>query len=139
MQFLPINIVCSTEQIPKLRYLLDTSQRGHTYHHTHEKTTLYKKKKGEPRRKLALEFDFTMDNFDGAETYELVSPYLLSQLQYLDINVGLYRVDELAVTKQSAKEAESIKKKTCKIFKDNGLNITIGANKKKQSNFLDIS
>ncbi|GFN75905.1 hypothetical protein PoB_000241100 [Plakobranchus ocellatus] len=66
----------------------------------------------------------------SAETCELVGLYLLSQLKNLNINVGLYRDDGLAVTTQSAREAKSTKKKICKIFKDNGLNITIEAIKK---------
>ncbi|GFO44660.1 inositol hexakisphosphate and diphosphoinositol-pentakisphosphate kinase 2 [Plakobranchus ocellatus] len=79
-----------------------------------------------------------MGSFDGAETCELVGLYLLSQLKNLNINIGLYRDDGLAVTTQSARGAESTKKKICKIFKDNGLNITIEANKK-AVDFLDIS
>ncbi|GFO19392.1 inositol hexakisphosphate and diphosphoinositol-pentakisphosphate kinase 2 [Plakobranchus ocellatus] len=79
-----------------------------------------------------------MSSFDCAETCELVGLYLLSQLKNLNINVGLYRNDGLAVTTQSAREAESIKKKIYKIFKDNGRNITIEANKK-AVDFLDIS
>ena len=42
-----------------------------------------------------------MGSFDGAEVCELVGLYLLSQLQHLDMNVGLYRDDGLAVTKLS--------------------------------------
>ena len=33
----------------------------------------------------------TMGSYDGAETCELVGNFLLSQLQHLNINVGLYR------------------------------------------------
>ncbi|GFO31814.1 DNA polymerase [Plakobranchus ocellatus] len=87
---------------------------------------------------LVLGFDVTMGSFDGAETCELVGLYLLSQLKNLYINVGLYRDDGLAVTTQIAIEAESTKKKISKIFKDNGFNITIEANKK-AVDFLDIS
>ncbi|GFN81843.1 inositol hexakisphosphate and diphosphoinositol-pentakisphosphate kinase 2 [Plakobranchus ocellatus] len=82
-----------------------------------------------------------MGSFDDAETCKLVGLYLLSQLQNLDINVSLYRDDGLAVTTKSAREAESIKKKIFKIFKGNGLNITIEVNnktKKKPADFLDI-
>ena len=35
-------------------------------------------------------FDVTMGNYDGAETCELVGSFLLSQLQDLNINVGLF-------------------------------------------------
>ena len=34
-----------------------------------------------------------MGSYDGAETSELVGSFLLSQLQNLDINIGLYRDD----------------------------------------------
>ncbi|GFO19538.1 hypothetical protein PoB_004604300 [Plakobranchus ocellatus] len=112
-----------------------SSEDRHIITHT-KKTTLYKK--GDSWRKLASDFDVTMGSFDGAETCELVGLYLLSQLKNLNIIVGLYRDDGLAVTTQSAREAESTKKKICKIFKDNGLNITIEANKK-AVDFLDIS
>ncbi|GFR64589.1 DNA polymerase [Elysia marginata] len=64
---------------------------------THAKrTTLYKD--GQPWCKTGSNFDVTMGSFDGAETCELVGLYLLSQLQHLDIKVGLYRDDGLAVT-----------------------------------------
>ena len=39
-----------------------------------------------------------MGSFDGAEVCELVGLYLLSQLQHLAMNVGLYRDDGLAIT-----------------------------------------
>ena len=38
-----------------------------------------------------------MGSFDGAETCELVGSFLLSQFQHLNINVGLYRDDGLAI------------------------------------------
>ena len=57
-----------------------------------------------------------MGNFDGAEVCELVGIYLLSQLQHLDIIVGLYRDEGLAVTKLSSQNTERMKKDICKIF-----------------------
>ena len=83
-------------------------------------------------------FDVTMGSWDGAEVADLVGLYLLSQLSDLPINVGLYRDDGLAVCNLSGRQAELTKKKLCKIFKDNGLNITAEANKK-DVNFLDIN
>ncbi|GFR78813.1 inositol hexakisphosphate and diphosphoinositol-pentakisphosphate kinase 2 [Elysia marginata] len=79
-----------------------------------------------------------MGSFDGAETCELVGLYLLPQLQHLDIKVGLYRDDGLAVTNKSPQQTENIKKQMCAIFKDNGLNITIQANQK-IVDFLDVT
>ena len=79
-----------------------------------------------------------MGSYDGAEICELVGLYLLSQLQNLNINVGPYRDDGLAVTNQTPREAEITKKKLCKIFKDNNLRIAVEANKK-VTDFLDIT
>ena len=59
-------------------------------------------------------------------------------MQDLEINVGLYRDDGLAACSQSPQQVELIKKKMCKIFADNGLKITIEANKK-CIDFLDIT
>ena len=84
------------------------------------------------------DFDVTMGSFDGAETCELVGLYILSQLQHLDINVGLYRDDGLAVVKKTPKQIENIKKEICKIFTKNNLKITIEANMK-TVDFLDIT
>ena len=83
-------------------------------------------------------FDVTMGSFDGAETCELVGLYILSQLQDLDINVGLYRDDGLAVSHKTPKQIEKIKKEICQIFANNNLKITIEANKK-TVDFLDIT
>ena len=71
-----------------------------------------------------------MVSFDGAEVCQPVRLYLLSQLQHLDLNVGLYRDDGLAVKKLSPQNTERTKKEICKIFKPNELNITIEENKK---------
>ena len=83
-------------------------------------------------------FDVTMGSYDGAETCELVGSFLLSQLQDLNINVGLYRDDGLAITNATPRDTENIKKKICRIFNNNGLRITIEANKQ-IINFLDVT
>ena len=83
-----------------------------------------------PWGKLRLDFDVTMDIFDGAETCELVGLFLLSQLTELDAKVGLYRGDGLATCTKTLQQAEAIKKEMCKIFKHKNLKITIKANKK---------
>ncbi|KAJ8037403.1 hypothetical protein HOLleu_18211 [Holothuria leucospilota] len=83
-------------------------------------------------------FDVTMGSFNGAETCELVGLYLLSQLQHINMNVGLYRDDGLAVCKATPRQTENIKKEICKIFTNNKLKIEIGTNKK-IVNFLDIT
>ena len=83
-------------------------------------------------------FDVTMGSFDGAETCELIGLYILYQIKHLDINVGLYRDDGLAVCNKSPKQAEQIKKEICKVFAKNKLKITIEANAK-TVDFLDIT
>ena len=94
-----------------------------------DKLTLYSNNM--PWRKIRSDFDVTMGSFDGAETCELVGLFQLSQLTHLDVNVGLYRDDELATCTKTPKQVEAIKKEMCKIFKRNSLQITIEANKKK--------
>ena len=79
-----------------------------------------------------------MGSYDGAETCELVGSFLLSQLQDLNANIGLYRDDGLAITNATPRETESIKKEICRIFNNNGLGITIEANKQ-IINFLDVT
>ena len=79
-----------------------------------------------------------MGNYDSAETCELVGSFLLSQLQDLNINVGLYRDDGLAITNATPRDTENIKKEIYRIFNNNGLCITIEANKQ-IINFLDVT
>ena len=84
-------------------------------------------------------FDVTMGSFDGAETCELVGCYLLSLLmEKYGQNIVLYRDDGLAAFDKTAQEIEKIKKELCKIFCENGLKITIEANKT-IVNFLDVT
>ena len=83
-------------------------------------------------------FDVMTGSYDGAETCELVGSFLLSQLQDLNINVGLYRDDGLATTNTMPRDTENIKKEICRIFNCNGLRITIEANKK-IINFLYVT
>ena len=61
---------------------------------------------------------------------ELVGSFLLSQLQDLNINVGLYRDDGPATTNTTPTDTENIKKEICRILNRNGLRLTIEANKK---------
>ena len=82
------------------------------------------------RKKGASNFDVTMGSYDGAETCDLVGLYLLSQLQNLNINIqiGLFRDDGLAVSTLTARQNDNIAKKMCDIFKKNGLRITVEVN-----------
>ena len=80
-----------------------------------------------------------MGSFDGAETCELVGCYLLSLLtDKYGQNISLYRDDGLAAFNKTPQEFEKIKKELCKIFRENGLKITIEANKSIE-NFLDVT
>ncbi|XP_061900734.1 uncharacterized protein LOC133648549 [Entelurus aequoreus] len=79
-----------------------------------------------------------MGSLDGAETCELVGSFLLSQLASLNLNLGIYRDDGLAVCRASPRSSENTKKRICQIFKENGLRITIEANKQ-TVNFLDVT
>ena len=103
-----------------------------------KKSLLYDHR-GEPFvKKGRKNFDITMGSWDGAESCDLVSLYLLSKVQHLNLNIGAYRDDWAAVSNHSARVTELKKKELCSIFRANGLNITIEANQKK-INFLDIT
>ena len=79
-----------------------------------------------------------MGCYDGAETCELVGNFLLSQIQKLNINIGLYRDDGLAISNTTPRDTENIKKEICPIFNQNGQRITIEANKQTIL-FLDVT
>ena len=70
---------------------------------------------------------------------ELIGAYMLSLItsKFKD-EVGLYHDDGLAVCKATPKEIEKTKKEVSNVFKSNGLQITIDANKK-IVHFLDVT
>ena len=90
------------------QYTNITEEEIHIITHT-KKKTLYKD--GNPWAKKSSDFDLTMGSFDGAEVCELVGLYLLSRLQHLAMNVGLYRDDGLAMTNKPPRAVENMKKK----------------------------
>ena len=104
----------------------------------HAKNSILVHKHQSWQKKGDTTFDVTMGSYDGAETCELVGSFLLSQLQNLDVNIGLYRDDGLAVTSATPRDTENIKKEICRVFNLNGLRITIEANKQ-VINFLDVT
>ena len=119
--------------------VFDTITEEEKHIMTHSKKSLLYKDGAPWSKKGNSDFDVTMGSFDGAETCELVGLYILSQLQHLDINVGIYRDDGLAVCSgKTPRDIENIKKEICKIFSSNDLKITIEANKK-TIDFLDIT
>ena len=86
-------------------------------------------------------FDVTMGSYDGAEVCEVVGLYILYTLGKVvgDEHVGLYRDDGLGeFPGMSNSEADRTRKKIVKVFKDNGLSITIEINLK-CTDFLDIT
>ena len=92
-------------------------------------------------KKENSEFDNAMGGYDSAELCDLVGLYLLSKINTLDIEAGLYRDDGLAIVdlrKHTRRQVENFKKSLCKIFQDNGLKITVEANHDRV-NFLDIT
>ena len=89
-------------------------------------------------KKGVSNFDVPMGSFDGAEICDIVGLFMLSKLQILNLNIGLYRDDGLATGTQTPRQLELIKKKLCKIFQENELSITIQANLK-VVNFLDVT
>ena len=92
-------------------------------------------------KKENSDFDNAMGGYDSAELCDLVGLYLLSKINTLDIEAGLYRDDGLAVvdlTKYTRRQVENFKKSLCKIFQETGLKITVEANHERV-NFLDIT
>ena len=89
-------------------------------------------------KKGSQSFDVTMGSWDGAEVCDLVGMFLLSQLKHLNLNIGLYRDDGLAVSNLRPRQTCLAKKKLSKIFKDNGFNLTFEEDGK-SANFLDVT
>ena len=86
-------------------------------------------------------FDVTMGSYDGAEVCELVGLYLLDILknEFGVEKIGLYRDDGLGCFQNiSGPGSERIKKKICKIFRENGLSITIET-KLTITDYLDVT
>ena len=61
-------------------------------------------------------FDVGMGFFDGAEVCEIIGLFLLEELAELNIQVGIYRDDGLAVSDLSPKDIEKNKKRKCQQF-----------------------
>ena len=83
-------------------------------------------------------FDVGMGSWDGAETTDLEGLFLLSQLEKLEADIGLYRYDGLLAAENSPRNIEKLKQEISTIFNSNGFKITIDANMK-QVNFLDVT
>ena len=120
-------------------YISITNKDIETIFHDRKSLLYYNKepwvKKGERN------FDVSMGAYDGAEVCELIGIFMLSLLSK-DINknhIALHRDDGLAILKNtSCPEAEKLKKKFQKIFKEKDLDIIIQCNLK-ITNYLDIT
>ena len=84
------------------------------------------------------DFDVGMGSFDGAETCDIVVLYILSQLQHLGVNIGMYKDDGLAFSNLTPRQTDVTKKKICQVFAENQLKITIDANMT-VVDFLDVT
>ena len=91
-----------------------------------------------PPLSLSLSVCLSLSITRPLSVYIATHIYILSQIQDLKINIGLYRDDELAITRQTLREVEMTKKKPCKIFRENEIRITVEANKR-VVDFLDIT
>ena len=92
-------------------------------------------------RKGESNFDVSMGAYDGAEVCELIGIFMLSLLsKHINKNhIGLYRDDGLAILKNtSGPEAEKLKKKFQKLFKEKDLDIIVQWSLK-ITNYLDIT
>ena len=79
-----------------------------------------------------------MGSFHGAEGCELVGLFILSQLNQINFNGGLYRDDRLGVVQGTRRQNENKKKELCEIFRRNNLRITVEVNLK-VIDFLDVT
>ena len=83
----------------------------------------------------------TMGSCDGADICDLVGLFLLNLLtsEFGKNNISLYRDNDLSCFQNiSGPDSEKIKKKLCKLFKENGLNFTVECHLA-ITNFLDVS
>lgn len=78
-----------------------------------------------------------MGSKDGAESCMLVGLYILSKLQDMGGNIGLYRDDGLGAYTLSPRQLGLAKKKITKTIKDMGL-IAIMEPAGQEGDFLDV-
>ena len=137
---------CISEKL--LKEALDFADKHHSISPLDKKIILHSKmsllyESDTPwvKRNNEKNFDVAMGAYDGAEACEIVVCFLLAKLTKklgANVSVGCYRDDGLAVCHGSPREIENHKKAICKVFEENGLKITIEANKK-IIDYLDIT
>ena len=92
-------------------------------------------------KKGEINFDVTMDAYDGAEVCELIGTFMMTLLsKHINkVHIRLYRDDGLAILQNtSSPEAEKLKKKFQKLFKEKDPDIIAQCNLK-ITNDLDIT
>ena len=82
-------------------------------------------------------FDISMGGFAGAEKCDLVGLFLLSLLRSLKMKGVFFRDDGLGVSSLTSRQNEKLKEEIIKIFRQEGLEITIQVNLKVVE-FLDV-
>ena len=85
------------------------------------------------------DFDVGMGSYDGAECCDITGLFLLSQLQGLGLNIGLYRDDGLATSRLTPRQNQLALQKIERIFQQNGLKIPGAEANKSEVNFLDVT
>ena len=85
------------------------------------------------------DFDVGMGSFDGAECCDIVGLFILSQLQGLGLNIGLYRDDGLATSRLTPRQNQLALQKIDRIFQQNGLKIPGAEANRSEVNFLDVT
>ena len=85
------------------------------------------------------DFDIGMGAFDGAECCDLVGLFLLSQMQHLNIAIGLYRDDCLAMSSLTKRQNQLVLNELHKIYNRNGLKIPGAEANRKVVDFLNVT
>ena len=85
------------------------------------------------------DFDIGMGAFDGAECCDIVGLYLLSQMQHLKIDVGLYRDDCLAISSLTKRQNQLVLNELHRIYNRNGLKIPGAEANRKVVDFLNVT
>ena len=75
-----------------------------------------------------------MGAWDGAESSDLVGLFMLSELDNLEGDIGVYRDDGLSVADCTPREIEKLKQEIISVYQSHGFKIIIDVNRK-QVNF----
>ena len=109
MQLLPFYIWIIVEQSYNLRIKYDNITDEEKDIIIQDKKSILFNKQTQWCKRENQNFDVTMEGFDEAESWKLVGllQYIMVlQIEHLDINVGLYRDDGLAVCNKTPRQTE---------------------------------